>query len=154
MRLIFVDYLHPLPLEQLAEILVFIFTSLISYGLPRKKTPASKLVDILHSDHEVPPDVSKQVLKWFGELNEDLWTMDEMKAIRQTGLGILKQKSVRVILITFVGVHQDNQSALPKEPDILRLWKEAVGDAFAHHVDLKLLRVIRWFFCTELITTN
>lgn len=70
------------------------FTSLISYALPRENTPASKLIDALYGDHEVSPDVSRQVLRWFGNFNEDSWTMDATKAVRQTGLGILKQKSV------------------------------------------------------------
>jgi len=83
-------YLRPLPLEQLSNVLVYIFTSLISYGLPRKQISASRLVEILQEEHEVPSAVTSQVMRWFGFVSGDRWEMDEIKAVRHVGLGLLR----------------------------------------------------------------
>ncbi|KIM31341.1 hypothetical protein M408DRAFT_15130 [Serendipita vermifera MAFF 305830] len=116
--------MRPLPLEQLSKILVYVFTSLISYGLPRKQIPASRLADILETEHEVPSAVTKQVMNWFGSVSDGIWDMDEIQSVRHVGLGLLRPH-----MHTPIG-----------EDVLLTQWKTAVGDAFAHHVKLSLLR--------------
>lgn len=73
---------------------MYIFTSLVSYGLPRKEIPVTRLLEILEQDHEVPAAVSTQVMQWFGSLDGETWSMDSPQAVRQVGIGLLKPHAV------------------------------------------------------------
>lgn len=92
--------MRPLPLEPLSKILVYIFTSLISYGLPREQIPASRLAEILETEHEVPSTVTEQVMRWFGSVSEGRWDMDETQSVRQVGLGLLRPYLVSIDFVT------------------------------------------------------
>ena len=87
-------YLRPLPVEPLSNILVYIFTSLISHGLPRKQIPTSRITEILQLEHEVPSAVTAQVMQWFGSVSGDSWEMSEVQSVRQVGLGLLRPHMV------------------------------------------------------------
>jgi Sister chromatid cohesion protein Dcc1 len=89
-------YLRPLPVEPLSNILVYIFTSLISYGLPRKQIPTSRIMEILQLEHEVPTAVTAQVMQWFGSVSGDSWEMNEVQSVRQVGLGLLRPHMVSI----------------------------------------------------------
>jgi sister chromatid cohesion protein DCC1 len=87
-------YLRPLPVVPLSNILIYIFTSLISHGLPRKQIPASRLMEVLQVEHEVPSAVTMQVMQWFGSVSGDRWEMNDTQSVRQVGLGLLRPHMV------------------------------------------------------------
>ena len=133
--------MRPLPLQQLSKILVYIFTSLISYGLPRNQIPASRLAKILQTEHEVPSAVTEQVMQWFGSVTEGAWDMDEVQSVRQVGVGLLRPHLVSVTSRIDRKYLTYPQHTPIKEDVLLTQWKSAVGDVFSHHVKLALLKV-------------
>jgi len=46
-------------------------------------------------EHEIPREVSGQVISWFGFVKEGLWEMDVNAVIAEIGLGILRHYKVR-----------------------------------------------------------
>lgn len=73
---------------------MYIFTSLVSYGLPRREIPTARLQEVLEQDHEVHPSVTMQVMQWFGSVDGQTWSMDNAQAVRQVGIGLLKPYAV------------------------------------------------------------
>ncbi|PVG02456.1 hypothetical protein CPB86DRAFT_725555 [Serendipita vermifera] len=118
------DYLRPLSTEYLGKILVYIFTSLVSYGLPRNDIPAARLMEIIQQEHDIPAVVTRQVMQWFGTIDAGKWDMDSLEAVKHVGLGLLRPYIHEAI----------------KYPEFIFQWRNAVGDAFSHHVDVKIIQ--------------
>jgi sister chromatid cohesion protein DCC1 len=53
------------------------------------------LADALQDDHEIKPQVTKQVMAWFGDVDEYHWRTDVPSVLKQVGMGILRAYRVR-----------------------------------------------------------
>ncbi|GJJ06531.1 hypothetical protein Clacol_000723 [Clathrus columnatus] len=127
-RILEVDgYLRSLTPAYLTQILETTLNTIISQGFPLPPFSVSihKLIRELDIEHEYPQTILRQVLPWFGSVDEDEWIMDSSSVVKEIGLGRLRfYKEDPANLNTFIDE-----------------WKTAVGDSFAEAVDLKLLEV-------------
>ena len=63
-------------------------------SLSHDAVPVEKLAEALTDEHEVLPQVSSQIMSWFGELTEGKWKMDVDAVVKEVGLGILSNYKV------------------------------------------------------------
>jgi len=121
------DELRPISLPYLNNILQFILNILVARLLKHESAPVELLTRDLDVEHEISPSVARQVLEWFGEITGGgRWKMNVDEVIREVGLGILRQHKAANPIAT---------------GELLRKWKDAVGDAFEDRVGLTLLAV-------------
>jgi sister chromatid cohesion protein DCC1 len=59
---------------------------------------------MLHDDHDIRPQVTKQVMAWFGDVDEHHWRMDVPSVLKQVGKGILRAYRVSRALHNLSGV--------------------------------------------------
>ncbi|KAF5344156.1 hypothetical protein D9758_008880 [Tetrapyrgos nigripes] len=107
----------------LSHIIELILTSLVSLSLPHERAPVEELCTCLADQHEVPRVVSRQILSWFGSIQDGHWKMDVDNVIREAGLSLLRNRK---------------RDPIPT-PDLLSAWQAMVGDKFSSAADLKLL---------------
>jgi sister chromatid cohesion protein DCC1 len=71
---------------------------LVSLAQPHDAASVLELSRSLEFEHEVRRDVTLQVMRWFGDVDDadERWKMDIEKVVRQIGLGILHQHKVRI----------------------------------------------------------
>src|SRR5260370_31077742 len=71
---------------------------LVSLSQPHDAASVLELSRSLEFEHEVRRDVTLQVMRWFGEVDDadERWKVDTEKVVRQIGLGILHQHKVRI----------------------------------------------------------
>ncbi|KAL4074112.1 sister chromatid cohesion protein Dcc1 [Scleroderma yunnanense] len=117
------EYLRPIAPAHLTTILELLLSYLVSLSLPHQAAPVEDLVSALADEHEIPREVSGQVIPWFGSVKEGLWEMDANAVVAEIGLGILRHYRHEAIL----------------ESEFLLKWKNAVGDTFGSVVALRLL---------------
>ncbi|KAI9572170.1 sister chromatid cohesion protein Dcc1 [Boletus coccyginus] len=123
-RILVLDgYLRPIVPVHLSTILELLLNYLILLRLSHEATPVDDLVSALADDHDVPRDVSNQVMSWFGQVEEGTWKMDVNAVVAEIGSGILRHYKHEPIL----------------ETEFMTKWKNAVGDAFESAVSLQLL---------------
>jgi len=67
---------------------------LVSLSLSHQEAPAEELVSALADEHEIPRQVSTQVMSWFGELKNQKWTMNADAVLKEVGLSILSYHKV------------------------------------------------------------
>jgi sister chromatid cohesion protein DCC1 len=69
---------------------------LISLSQSHDAASVIELSRSLEFDHEVRREVTLQVMRWFGQVDDadERWKMDVEKVVRQVGLGILRQYKV------------------------------------------------------------
>ncbi|KAH8093963.1 sister chromatid cohesion protein Dcc1 [Cristinia sonorae] len=115
--------LRPIAPSYLTTILELLLNYLVSLSLPHSAAPVSELTTSLEDDHEIKAKVSKQVMAWFGDVDDGLWVMDVKGVVREIGLGILR-------------AYKDDP--IP-ETDFMSKWKTAVGDTFEQSTSLDLL---------------
>jgi len=92
--LIHAGYLRPIAPVHLNTILELLLNYLISLSLSHEAAPVDDLVSALADDHDIPRDVSNQVMSWFGQVEEGTWKMDVNAAVAEIGLGILRHYKV------------------------------------------------------------
>ena len=94
--------LRPIARSHLTTILELILTNLVSLSLPHTAAPIATLLSALEDDHDIRRVVSRQVLGWFGRVDEGkaTWEMDVDAVIREVGLGILRAYRVRASLFS------------------------------------------------------
>lgn len=92
--LIRTGYLRPIVPAHLSTILELLLNYLISLRLSHEATPVDDLVSALADDHDVPRDVSNQVMSWFGQVEEGTWKMDVNAVVAEIGSGILRHYKV------------------------------------------------------------
>jgi len=135
--------LRPIAPAHLSTILELLLNYLISLSLSHQAAPIEELVSALADEHEIPRAVSNQVISWFGNVNEGLWTMDIDAVIRELGLGILRHH--RVCLLLAISACRYLIPGTKHTPisgnAFIRKWKNAVGDTFESCVKLSLLSV-------------
>jgi len=71
---------------------------LVSLSQPHDVASVLELSRSLEFEHEVRREVTLQVMRWFGQVDDadERWKMDVEKVVRQVGLGILRQYKVRI----------------------------------------------------------
>jgi hypothetical protein len=69
---------------------------LVSLSQPHDAASVLELCRSLDFEHEVRREVTLQVMRWFGHVDDadERWEMDVEKVVRQVGLGILRQYKV------------------------------------------------------------
>jgi sister chromatid cohesion protein DCC1 len=69
---------------------------LVSLSQPHDAASVLDLSQSLEYEHEVRREVTLQVMRWFGQVDDadERWKMDVEKVVRQVGLGILRQHKV------------------------------------------------------------
>ena len=84
--------LRPIAPSHLTTILELLLTNLVSLSLPHTAASISTLVSALEDDHDIRRDITRQVMAWFGQLDNDngVWEMDVGAVVREVGLGILR----------------------------------------------------------------
>jgi len=87
--------LRPITPAHLSTILELLLSYLVSLSLPHQAAAAEELVSAMADEHEIPREVSGQVISWFGFVKEGLWEMDVNAVIAEIGLGILRHYKVR-----------------------------------------------------------
>jgi len=87
-------HLRPIAPSYLCVILELLLNCLVSLSLPCSSAPIEELVATLMDEHDVPKQVSTQVMSWFGDACEGMWTMDINAVLREVGLGILRDQKV------------------------------------------------------------
>ena len=73
-------------------ILELLLTNLVSLSLSHTAAPISTLISALEDEHDIRRDITRQVMAWFGRLDDDngVWEMDVAAVVREVGLGILR----------------------------------------------------------------
>ena len=90
------DQLRPIAPSHLTTILELLLTNLVSRSLSYTAAPVEDLVLCLDEGHDINRKVTREVMSWFGHINEDgNWSMDVEGVIREVGLGILRSYRVR-----------------------------------------------------------
>ncbi|KAF9792717.1 sister chromatid cohesion protein Dcc1 [Thelephora terrestris] len=115
--------LRPIAPSYLSTILELLLNSLVSLQQSHESASVRVLADALQDDHEIKPQVTKQVMAWFGDVDEYYWRMDVPSVLTQVGMGILRAYRHDPI----------------DENEFLNKWKNAVGDTFASRAELSLL---------------
>ena len=69
---------------------------LVSLSQPHNAASVLELSRSLEFEHEVRREVTLQVMRWFGRVDDagERWEMDVEKVVRQVGLGILRHYKV------------------------------------------------------------
>lgn len=100
------------------------------------------LADTLQDDHDIRPQVTNQVMGWFGDVDEYYWRMDVPSVLKQVGIGILRAYRVSCFFLRGSLRLLTNCKHDPTdENDFLDKWRNAVGDTFASQAELSLLSV-------------
>lgn len=137
--------LRPIASAHLTTILELLLNYLVSLSLPHEQADAEELASALADEHEIPRQVSAQVMSWFGEVKNEKWTMNVDAVMKEVGLSILRYHKV----VYIPNLHQDSTAPLTlllqddpiQENEFIERWKKAVGDTFESSVALGLLSV-------------
>lgn len=94
------DQLRPISPTYLTALLELILNSLISHGLSHTDASVHELENTLAEEHEISPQILRQVISWFGIVEDDRWKMDVDAVVKEIGLGILRNHTVRNVCAT------------------------------------------------------
>ena len=99
----FPDVLRPLSPSYLHKILELLLMHLVSLSLSHDAASVIELSQTLEREHEVKREVTLQVMRWFGvvDTENESWSVDVEKVVRQVGLGVLRQHKVTSVCIFF-----------------------------------------------------
>lgn len=123
-RILVLDgYLRPIVPTHLSTILELILSYVVTLSLSYQAAGVEELVSTLADEHEVPREVSGQIISWFGPVKEGLWEMDVKAVVAEIGLEILRHYKHEPIV----------------ESEFLSKWKNKVGDTFEAFLALELL---------------
>lgn len=87
-------YLRPIAPVHLNTILELLLNYLISLSLSHEAAPVDDLVSALADEHDIPREVSNQVMSWFGQVEDGTWKMDANAVVAEIGLGIIRHYKV------------------------------------------------------------
>lgn len=134
--------LRPIAASYLSTILELLLNSLVSLQQKQDSASVRLLADTLQDDHDIRPQVTKQVMSWFGDVDEHLWRMDVPSVLKQVGMGILRTYRVlHVLLCGSISSLTHYKHDPIDENEFLDKWRSAVGDTFALQADFSLLSV-------------
>jgi sister chromatid cohesion protein DCC1 len=86
--------LRPIAPAHLSTILELLLNLLASLSLSHHAAPVEELTSALADEHEIPRQISTQVMSWFGDVREGKWKMDVDDVVKEVGLGILRNHKV------------------------------------------------------------
>lgn len=89
-----VDTLRPIAASYLSTILELLLNLLVSLQQGHGSASVKLLADSLQDDYDIKPQVTKQVMSWFGDVDERHWKMDVPSVLKQVGMGILRKSRV------------------------------------------------------------
>ena len=137
-----VGTLRPIAASYLSAILELLLNSLVSLHQKHDSASVRVLADTLQDEHDIRLQVTKQVMGWFGDVDEHRWKMDVPSVLKQVGLGILRTYRVSCVLLREPTKLLTSWKHDPiDENEFLDKWRNAVGDTFASQTDLSLLSV-------------
>ena len=118
-----------LPPNKLALLLSLILTLLEIHATSTEassaSTPIRPVVDALEEDHEVRPELTREIMGLFGVVDGAEWRYDARSMVREIGKGLL-----------------GNLKSEGRPSEVFTAdWREQVGETWAEMVDLKLLEV-------------
>lgn len=87
-------YLRPIAPVHLNTILELLLNYLILLNLSHEAAPVDDLVSALVDEHDIPRQVSNQVMSWFGQVEKGTWKMDVDAVVAEIGLGIIRHYKV------------------------------------------------------------
>ncbi|KAF8332656.1 uncharacterized protein EI90DRAFT_3145352 [Cantharellus anzutake] len=127
--------LRPLSLGTLSDLLQKILILIVAGSYSPSGVPLDQLLQELHDEHAIIPELTDQVVRWFGTVSqgssESSWHCDIGGVVRQIGLGLLSH-------------HKD----IPiEEPVFVENWKSVVGDSFEKEVNIAQLK--GWFLSSD-----
>lgn len=94
--------LRPIAPAYLTAILETILNLLVSQSMAPRAVPFEDVAATLADENEISRAVSTQVMAWFGEVHDGVWTMDVDGVLCEIGLGILRQHKVRIFYGLFL----------------------------------------------------
>jgi len=59
-----------------------------------KDIPVLQLVKRLEDEHQIPEEVTRYLIRWFGEVKEERWNVNREDVVRHVGLGMLTSYKV------------------------------------------------------------
>jgi sister chromatid cohesion protein DCC1 len=136
-----VGTLRPIAASYLSTILELLLNSLVSLQQSHDSASVRLLADTLQDDHDIRPQVTEQVMGWFGDVDEHSWRMDAPSVLKQVGMGILRTYRVSCVFCNPPQLLTNYKHDPIDENELLDKWRNAVGDTFASQVDLSLLSV-------------
>lgn len=86
--------LRPIAPVHLNTILELLLNYLISLNLAHEAAPVEDLISALADEHDIPREVSDQIMSWFGQVEEGTWKMDVNTVVAEIGLGIIRHYKV------------------------------------------------------------
>lgn len=98
--LIRAGYLRPIAPAHLNTILELLLNYLISLNLSHEAAPVDDLVSALIDEHDIPREVSNQVMSWFGQV-EGTWKMNPDAVVAEIGLGIIRHFKVLFFFLRY-----------------------------------------------------
>jgi sister chromatid cohesion protein DCC1 len=127
-------------------ILELLLNLLVALSLSHDAASVEELTSTLADEHEIPRQISTQVMSWFGHLHDGKWKMDVDGVMREIGLGILRQYKVAVALycscLSFLtNLFDKSQNNPIAKDEFIAKWKSSAGDTFESAVSLGLLSV-------------
>jgi hypothetical protein len=90
--------LQTLTLYQLSDFLQRALTTLVSEGLSVNRVHLGTLRSTLLREHDIPEELSDQVIRWFGSIDSDYWEPDLDDMSKMIGLALLSQHKVCPLL--------------------------------------------------------
>ncbi|EJU04162.1 hypothetical protein DACRYDRAFT_114561 [Dacryopinax primogenitus] len=109
--------------SQLSNILETILTSMVARSFSPKHVPLDNFLDAMEEDHELPREVVRGVIGWYGDVSEERWRADMAGLVREIGLGLLSEL-------------RDNPMT---EHEFVTHWEKKVGDSFTGEITMELL---------------
>jgi sister chromatid cohesion protein DCC1 len=89
-------YLRPIVPSYLTTILALLPNYIVSLSLSHPAAPVEELAATLTDEHEIPRQVSTQIMSWFDIVHADRWSMDVDSVLKEIGLGVLRSYKVLV----------------------------------------------------------
>jgi sister chromatid cohesion protein DCC1 len=119
--------LRPIAASYLSTILELLLNSLVSLQLSHDSAPVSLLAETLQDDHDIRPQVTKQVMGWFGDVGEHAWRMDVPSVLNQVGMGILRTYRVLCSSAQFTKVAHELEARSHRRERVLGYVEECRG---------------------------
>ena len=90
--------LRHLPLATLSELLQKILVLIVSSSYKASSIPLDQLSQELYDEHAIRPELTEQVVRWFGTISEvaheSTWNANIVAIVRQIGLELLSYHKV------------------------------------------------------------
>lgn len=136
--------MQTLTLQQLSDFLQRALTTLVSEGLSLNRVHLRTLRSALLLEHNIPEELTDQVIRWFGSAGDEHWEPDFDDISKIIGLALLSQHKVRSTYPldpTDILIPENKKTEPVEETDFMDNWRNIIGDSFEDHVKLRLLTV-------------